>query len=123
MGVHTTSLEQPFSIRMFGALEVTVGGKPIPKLRSRKSLWLLALLALRHDQTVDRRWLAGSLWPDDAETQAYASLRQSLADVRRALGVEAGRLEAPTATTIRFALTGAEIDVRDFDALCARDET
>jgi predicted ATPase/DNA-binding SARP family transcriptional activator len=108
---------------MFGPLTVLVGGKPLPRLRSRKGNWLLALLALRPGQAVDRRWLAGCLWPDAPEAQAYASLRQSLADLRRALGDMEDRLEAPTAYTLRLDMAGVDLDVREFDLLAARSDT
>src|SRR5438094_7507290 len=79
-------------MRLFGPMEVWVGGCPLPRLRTRKGLWLLALLALRGGREVDRGWLVGTLWPDDDEPNARHSLRQSLHDLRRALGPEAFRL-------------------------------
>ena len=81
-------------IRLFGPLEVRVNGAPLPHLRSRKGLWLLALLALRGERVVDRDWLAGMLWPDCDEAHGRRSLRQSLFDLRQALGPEAWRLKS-----------------------------
>src|SRR5947208_14859209 len=52
-------------LRLFGPMEVRTGSSPLPRLRSRKGLWLLALLALRAGRAVERSWLAGTLWPDD----------------------------------------------------------
>jgi hypothetical protein len=49
---------------MFGPLQVELNGQPLPRLRSRKGHWLLALLVLRHGREVERAWLAGMLWPD-----------------------------------------------------------
>ena len=37
----------PLSIRLFGPFEVRVKGSPLPRLRSRRGLWLMALLVLR----------------------------------------------------------------------------
>ena len=87
----------PLTLRLFGPFEARLHGQPLPRLRSRKGQWLLALLALRHGCEVSRAWLAGTLWPDSTEEAAYASLRNSLKDLRRALGVEAGRLRSPIA--------------------------
>src|SRR5437773_1914867 len=56
-------------LRLFGPMEVRIGSTPLPRLRSRKGLWLLALLALRAGREVERGWLAGTLWPDDGEAQ------------------------------------------------------
>src|SRR4051794_5029442 len=79
-------------IRLFGPIEVRIGPRPLPRLRSRMGLWLLALLALRAGRDVERGWLAGTLWPDGNEADGRRSLRQSLHDLRLALGPEAWRL-------------------------------
>src|SRR5262245_52179179 len=86
----------PLVVTLFGPSEVWVDGRPLPRLRSRKGHWLLALLTLRHGCDVERAWLAGTLWPDHPEPQALASLRKSLNDLRGALGREAHRLCSPT---------------------------
>src|SRR5690349_13667057 len=76
----------PLHVRLLGPFEAGLYGNPLPRLPSRKGLWLLALLALRHGREVERSWLAGVLWPDSSEAAALASLRNSLKDLRRALG-------------------------------------
>src|SRR5207248_10067734 len=88
--------EPPLQVSLFGPFEARLHGRPLPRLRSRKGQWLLALLTLRHGREVDRSWLAGSLWPDSPGTAAFASLRNCLKDLRRALGAEASRLHSPT---------------------------
>ena len=72
------------AIRLFGPFDARVNGGPLPHLRSRKGQWLLDLLALRAGCAVERAWRAGTLWPDGSESQALASLRMSLKDLRRA---------------------------------------
>jgi DNA-binding SARP family transcriptional activator len=109
----------PLSISLFGPFDVRVNGDPLPRLRSRKGYWLLALLVLRHDREVERSWLAGTLWPDDPEPQAFASLRNSLKDLRQALGSEARRLGSPTPRTLALDLEGVEVDLLAFDAAVA----
>src|SRR5713226_7692606 len=108
-------------MHLFGPFEVRLDGEPMPRLRSRKGQWLLALLALRRDCAVERSWLAGTLWPESPEAQAFSGLRASLADLRRALGPEAGRLHSPTAHTVALDLSGAETDVALFDAALEQD--
>jgi non-specific serine/threonine protein kinase len=103
-------------IRLFGPPEILVRGERLPPLRSRKGLWLLALLTLRRERPVERSWLAGTLWTDSAEGQAHYNLRRSLLDLRRALGPEVGRLRSPTPHTLLLDLTGAEADAATFDA-------
>ena len=107
-------------LRLFGPMEVRLGARPLPRLRSRKGLWLLALLALRGGRNVDRDWLAATLWPDCEELQGLRSLRQSLYDLRRALGAEARRLVAEgTRRAAGLDLAGAFVDVLAFDAAIA----
>jgi predicted ATPase/class 3 adenylate cyclase len=112
----------PLTISLFGPFEVRLHGQPLPRLRTRKGQWLLALLALRHGHEMDRAWLAGTLWPDSSEAAAYASLRSSLKDLRRALGSEAGRLCSPTPRTLRLDLDAADTDVGVFDAAIAQGD-
>jgi DNA-binding winged helix-turn-helix (wHTH) protein len=66
-------------------------GSPV-KARSKKGLWLLALLALQANRPLSREWIAGALWPE-SET-ARETLRRTLTDVRSALGPSADRLDA-----------------------------
>src|SRR5437870_13458266 len=111
----------PLALHLFGPFEVRLHGQPLPRLRSRKGQWLLALLTLRspasgYPGAVDRAWLAGTLWPDSPETAALASLRSCLKDLRRALGSEADRLRSPTPRLLALELAGAQADVVAFDA-------
>src|SRR5688500_20314664 len=90
----------PLLIHLLGPFEARLHGQPLPRLHSRKVQWLLALLVLRHGREVERVWLAGTLWPDSSEEASFASLRNSLKDLRRALGPEAGRLRSPTTRSL-----------------------
>ncbi|HLK57266.1 MAG TPA: hypothetical protein VKU00_11910, partial [Chthonomonadaceae bacterium] len=65
----------PLSIHLLGPFTASLGGHPLPHLRTRKGQWLLALLAFRHARPVERGWLAGILWPDSTEAQALFNLR------------------------------------------------
>src|SRR5262249_24148628 len=64
-------------IRLFGALDVRVDGKPLPPLRTRKVGYLLAILVLHPEQEIHRDWLAERLWPESIESQAFYNLRQA----------------------------------------------
>src|SRR5437660_10031797 len=107
-------------IRLFGPMEVRIGPRPLPRLRSRKGLWLLALLALRGGQDVDRGWLSATLWPDCDEAHGRRSLRQSLHDLRLALGPEAARLACEGPRTLRLDVAGAFVDALEFDRAVTR---
>jgi predicted ATPase/DNA-binding SARP family transcriptional activator len=110
------------AIRLFGPFEVCVNGAPLPRLRSRKGQWLLALLALRHGREVERGWLAGVLWPESTGAQAFHSLRMTLTDLRRALGAEARRLQSPTPHSLCLDLAGADVDLLAFDTAIERGD-
>jgi DNA-binding SARP family transcriptional activator len=109
-------------LHLFGPFEARVGGDPLPRLRTRKGPWLLALLTLRSGCEIERAWLAGLLWPDCAESQGLATLRRYLTDLRRALGPEACRLHSPTPSSLALDLTGAAVDLLTFDAALARGD-
>src|SRR4051812_42134985 len=115
-------MSAPFRVWLFGAFEAQVHGRPLPRLRTRRGQWLLALLALRHGREVERTWLAGTLWPDSSESNALRSLRQTLADLRQALGGEADRLTSPRTRRLRLDLSNAAVDVVTFDAAITRGD-
>ena len=112
----TTLLE----IRLFGPPSVQIGGKPMPRLKTRKGLSLLALLALRHGRDVDRIWLAGTLWPDADEATSLTYLRQTLTDLRKAFGPVTDRLQSTAFRSLLLDLRGTDCDVVRFDALITR---
>jgi DNA-binding SARP family transcriptional activator len=84
-------------------------------LRSRTGRYLLAFLALHHDRPLERDWLAGILWPDSTDRHALRNLRQTLTDLRHALGEEARRFLSPTPRSLRLDLEGAHVDLLEFD--------
>jgi predicted ATPase/DNA-binding SARP family transcriptional activator len=109
----------PFTIRMFGPMEVRIHGQPRLRLRYRKSAWVLALLALRRGAEVEREWVIGNLWPESGGSQ---SLRNCLSELRRALGPEENRLRAPLPRFLSLDLSGASVDVLAFDDACRRGD-
>ena len=115
----TKTIADTLTIQMFGPMRAQVGGEPLPRMRSRKGLWLLALLVLRHDRNVAREWLAGTLWPDTDQETAFSNLRPILSELRNGLGAESARLQSPDRHTLRLSLAGADVDVLAFDAAIA----
>lgn len=113
----------PLTIRLFGPPEFRVNGELLPRLKTRKGLYVLALLALRHDREIERSWLAGILWPENEEATALAYLRQSLTDLRHALGDAAGCLLSPTSRTLRLDVDNADVDLISFGQSYKRGDT
>ena len=103
--------ERTLTLRLFGPFEAHRRGAPLPRLRSRRGLWLLALLALRAGRELERDWLTCLLWPDSPESAALANLRSSLKELRQVLDAEAGRLGSPTSRTLCLDLPSAAVDL------------
>jgi len=103
-------------IELLGTMRVLLDGKPLPKVRSRKAKWLLALLALRGGKPIGRSFVARMLWPDADPAIALTNLRSVLSDLRHALGDHGSRLLTPDRRSLAFDFEGVEIDVLAFDA-------
>ena len=116
IGAEALTAVHALTITLFGPMQVRVAGSLLPPFRSRKALWALALLTLRHSRPVQREWLAATLWPDLEQSQAFANLRPVLSELRRALGEEGSRLQSPDRPTLLLELSGAQVDVLAFDA-------
>lgn len=113
----------PLTLTLFGPMQVLVDGHPLPHLRSRKGVWIFALLALRHDRPVEREWLAAVFWPDMEPSQAFANLRPILSELRSGLGSQRERLQSPDRHTLRLDITDAFVDVLAFDTAIERGKS
>lgn len=60
---------------------------------------------------MQRRWLAGSLWPDSPDETALGSLRRTLTDLRAALSDQSWRLASPTPGVLALDLSGMDLDL------------
>ena len=69
-------------MQVFGSPALLAQGVPVPL--SRRSRAMLTYLELAPNRQARRERLCGLLWPDRAESQARASLRQCLAETRAA---------------------------------------
>jgi hypothetical protein len=116
------------TMRLFGPLEAYIDGVAIPNLHLREGERLLAYLALRHGSIVPYRQLALLFWPSEArvndtfESADYPSTRQAVYCLRRAFGDEAWRLASPAKGVICLDLTGADVDLLEFDKLVQMDD-
>lgn len=81
-------------LRLFGEFAAREGDSGIELTpRGRKARGILAYLALTHRHRASREVVAELFWSDRGEEQARASLRQSLAELRKALGLCADAIE------------------------------
>jgi predicted ATPase/DNA-binding SARP family transcriptional activator len=77
-------MEQELRVRVLGATELAVDGRPLVGLASAKATALLVYLAVT-GTAQSRSTLAGLLWSDLPEATARANLRLALTKLRRAL--------------------------------------
>ena len=73
-------------ISLFGGFEARLGSGEALPLKGRKTQALVAYLALTPGEQHTRDELVALLWSDRGEQQARSSLRQSLSELRKALG-------------------------------------
>lgn len=66
---------------------ISPDGRDLTPMRQKANA-LLALVAVAERGQRARSWLCSRLWSDRSQDQALGSLRQSLTDLRRALGAE-----------------------------------
>lgn len=102
------------SLSFLGGFQAVADGAPV-RLPTRKAEALLAHLACRPGAALSREWLATQLWPRSAEAQSRASLRQTLAAIRKALTeTDAGSIEA-TGDAVFLKAANLFVDVPRFE--------
>ncbi len=106
-------------VRLLGGFEARLDAGPELALKGRKTQALLAALALAPGVARSRDYLTGLLWSDRAEEQARGSLRQALAELRRALdGAEPSPLDAGR-ESVTLDAGAVDSDVATFERLIA----
>ncbi|NMB88087.1 MAG: SARP family transcriptional regulator, partial [Chloroflexi bacterium] len=103
--------EAPLKITLLGKLEVRQGGVLLTHFQHRKTLALLAYLALT-GESHSRESLAGLLWGQASDANALSGLRKVLAELRNAIGPYL--LERDRWVSFNAALP-CQIDVLDFE--------
>ncbi len=78
--------------------------------RGRKAQGLLAILAFSPEKKRPRRWLESKLWSGRGPEQAGASLRQTLAEIRKSLGQYESILVTDR-NDVALSLDGLSIDI------------
>lgn len=109
-------------LRLLGGYEGTFASGDALEIPTRKSWALLSFLVLQPGRELSRERLAGLLWSGRDDDQARASLRQSLYEIRTALGRELA--DALEASREGVALHAGRIgvDVLRFERLLKHDD-
>ncbi len=106
-------------IRLLGGFEAWLDAGQELVLKGRKAQALLAFLAAAPGVARSRDQLTGLLWSDRAEEQARGSLRQALAELRRALdGADPAPLEAGR-EAVNLDAGAVDCDVAELERLIA----
>lgn len=102
---------------LFGAPKFSKSaGEPL-EIRSRKGVGLLAFVALAKGKPVSRDELCALLWADRQTTQARASLRQLLFDLRQDFGSDSDILDTETDGAICLKDKAIALDLSEFHQL------
>ncbi len=107
-------------IRLLGPMTVQIDGQAVT-LAAKKVRALLAYLAQREGVDVARTVLTGLLWGERGEGQARASLRQSLSELRAALGEAADALIA-SKESVTWRAGSAWLDTRALELAAKSDD-
>lgn len=87
MHTHTASQPRLLNLHLIGPMRVTDARGQKLVVRGRKAQAILALTALGPQMQRSRVWLRDKLWSTSDEARSATSLRQSLFELRRDLGV------------------------------------
>lgn len=117
---HQPSSGTGLEIHLLGPMTVHMSGNTVP-LASKKIRALLAYLVQRRDVAIARSTLTGLLWGDREEAQARASLRQSLSELRAALGEASDALVADK-ESITWRADAAWVDARVLEAAAQTED-
>jgi predicted ATPase/DNA-binding SARP family transcriptional activator len=79
-------VKDSLNISLLGAVQVSIGDKPIKAFAYNKLKALLAYLVVENHTPHTRNTLATLLWPEQSEAAARHSLREAISNLRRALG-------------------------------------
>lgn len=105
-------------IRLFGQPAVCVRSQDVTRELTKRATWLLALLALRKGEAVERSKLAALLWPDSPDAAALHNLRQTLAAIRRVMGEAKDAIAASSPRTVTLDTIDVGVDLWQFDEAC-----
>ena len=110
---HLRSAEDAVGLRLhlLGPMTITLDGRPVA-IAAKKARALLGYLALREGAEVSRGVLTGLLWGERSEGQARASLRQTLSELKSALGEAASSSILASKEAVVWVQGSAWIDAR-----------
>ncbi len=113
---------ETLTLKLLGGLEARTDRHEALTTSTRKGRALLAVLATSPDMTRSREYLATLLWERSAEEQARASLRQTLSEVRKALGAGVEGVLNADAHRVWLDKSRVSTDMTQFERLAASSD-
>ncbi len=104
-------------ISLFGGFEARLGSGEVLPLKGRKTQALVGYLALTPGKRHTRDELVALLWSDRGERQARSSLRQSLSELRKALGDGDDSPLIAGQDAVSLEADAVDVDVAEFEHL------
>jgi TolB-like protein len=104
-------------ISLLGGFEARLRSGEVLALKGRKTQALVAYLALAPGEQRTRDELVALLWGDRGEQQARSSLRQSLSELRKALGDAGDSLLVAERDAVSLDADAIDVDVTEFERL------
>jgi TolB-like protein len=108
-----------YGLVLLGPFRLTGPDGRLIDITSRRSMALVAMLALSRDGERSRGWLQERLWGSRGDTQAQGSLRTELSDLRKRVNLEEPPLLAAGHERVRLDLSRLDVDVRAAQAVAA----
>lgn len=116
-------LEMPaWSLNLLGRFQLADAGGRNVQLSSRKTMGLVALLALAPGQTLRREQAIALLWSDRGTEQGRGSLRQTLVALKRETGVDRPPLVESDGEVLRLDPGTVRTDVGEFLTLAKSED-
>jgi DNA-binding SARP family transcriptional activator len=119
--INEVGMEQ-LDIRLLGSMQLLRGDRPLTNFASDKVRALFVYLVIEAAHPHQRRKLATLLWPEIPETNALASLRHALSNLRKVIGDRAAQPPYLITTPQTIQLnrdSEVKVDVNLFEEYCA----
>ena len=107
---------QAYRLTLFGGFNLTNADGETVSLRAKKARAVFIYLAVNGSRAVSRDRLSFLLWGDSSEAQARHSLRQALADIRKAVSADT-QLIVTEGEEVTVNPDRIEVDVTSFESL------
>lgn len=101
---------------LFGVPRIEFGELCFDRFPTKRSVNILARLAMAHQCQMSRTHLAETLWPNDDYDESRLRLRQELSRLRRALG-EVETVIVSSTEWVRLDMSNLAVDTHEFERL------